>query len=622
MEKLESKNTPIQMADGSGPDIKLLIWDMDDTFWNGTISEGGIDYLQENHNLVIELTRRGVVSSICSKNDFSTVKTRLEATGIWEYFVFPKIAWAPKGEMIQQLIEEMQLRAPNVLFIDDNLMNLEEARFYNPGIQVALPGCLGDVASWPAAKGKDDIKLSRLEQYKVLEMKAKDRSSFQSNNEKFLYQSGIKVHIGIDCQSNLTRIAELIERANQLNFTKLRSTIEDIGALLQDSNVQCGYVRVSDRYGDYGICGFYAKRKNKLEHFIFSCRAMNMGVEQWVYRKLGRPQIEIVGDVSSDLMVPAEPDWITEQFDEVLAIQKNTDENSVKKQLKIILKGGCDLQQVKDFLGYESLFDTEFNYASQTGMAIHREHSENLRQCGRQFTPEQEAIIDRIPFLDRDAFTTSFFSGSYDVYIYSVLMDYTQGLYKLIGSDLVFGYGDFLHPFTDEREWPLLLELYGKQGLNIEFLMWFADKFEFIGALNEERFRENLEWMLSKLSDGQCLIILNGAEVPLENSYEPGRSAHHRKMNAVADQFVQSHDNVYLVDVRKHVVSENDVEVEIRHYRRHIYFQISEDIKNIINKRLNIKFNRFTTLVNYCKSILRHRLANATRGLRAVIKHI
>ena len=621
MTNLESKNTLIQLADGSGPSIKLLIWDMDDTFWNGTISEGVIDYLQENHDLVIELTSRGIVSTICSKNDFDTVKARLESTGIWEYFVFPKIAWAPKGQMIQQLIDEMQLRAPNVLFVDDNSMNLEEARFYNPGIQVALPKCLCDVASWTAAKGKNDIKLSRLEQYKVLEMKAKDRSSFQSNNEKFLYQSGIKVRIGTDCESNLARIAELIERANQLNFTKRRSTTENIEALLQEANVQCGYVHVSDRYGDYGICGFYAKRKDKLEHFIFSCRAMNMGVEQWVYRKLGRPQIEVVGAVSSDLMVPAEPDWITEQFDGGASIQKNEDANALHKQPKIIIKGGCDLQQVKDFLGYDSLFDTEFNYASHTGMAIHREHSENLRQCGRQFTPEQEATLARIPFLDRGAFTTSFFSGSYDVYIYSVLMDYTQGLYKLKGSDLVFGYGDFLHPFTDDKEWELLLKHYGKQGLTLEFLTWFADKFEFVGALNEERFHENLEWMLSKLPNGQCLIILNGAEVPLENSYEPGRSAHHRKMNAVVDQFVQSHENVYLVDVRKHVTSENDVEVEIRHYRRHIYFGMSEDIKNIINERLNINFNRFTTLVNYCKSILRHKLANATRRLRVVIKH-
>ncbi len=617
MTNFEFKKDLKDLADGNGASIKLLIWDMDDTFWNGTISEDAIEYLQEHHDLVIELAKRGIVSAICSKNDFDKVKAQLESSGIWEYFVFPKVSWAPKGQMIQQIIDDMQLRAVNVLFIDDNHMNLEEARFYNPGIQIAFPNCLRELATWPSVKGKNDVKLSRLSQYKILEMKAKDRSSFMSNNEEFLYQSDIKVFIGTDCEANLTRISELIERANQLNFTKRRSSIEDIAALFKNAAFECGYVHVSDRYGDYGICGFYAKHNDELEHFIFSCRAMNMGVEQWVYRKLGRPRIEIVGDVSSDLINPKEPNWIIERYDGAILIERNYDSETLQRQPKIILKGGCDLQQVKDFLGYNSLFDTEFNYASHTGMPVHSEHSENLRHCNRQFTLEEETAIEFIPFLDRNAFTTSFFSDLYDVHIYSVLMDYTQGLYQLKGSDLVFGYGDFLHPITDEKEWNFYLKLYQKVGLTLDFLQWFKNNFEFLGALSEKRFNENLEWMRKKLPEGRSLIIFNGAEVPVENSYEPKRYEHHRKMNAVLDKFVQRYDSVFLVDVRKHVTTVNDVEGEIRHYRRNIYFGMSEDIKKIINKRFSVRFNKITSLVNYYKATLRHKLAFMIRGLLA-----
>lgn len=52
--------------------IRLVIWDLDETFWRGTLTEGGIsEYVREHHDTVIELARRGI-TSICSKNDHST----------------------------------------------------------------------------------------------------------------------------------------------------------------------------------------------------------------------------------------------------------------------------------------------------------------------------------------------------------------------------------------------------------------------------------------------------------------------------------------------------------------------------------------------------------------------
>src|SRR5262249_22321881 len=125
--------------------VKLVIWDLDETFWGGTLSEGGIEYRPANHEIVLELSRRGVVNSISSKNDLAAARQALESRGIWEYFVFSKIAWKPKGEMIAQTVEEMGLRAVNVLFIDDNPQNLEEARYYNPGIRTAGPAVLAEL---------------------------------------------------------------------------------------------------------------------------------------------------------------------------------------------------------------------------------------------------------------------------------------------------------------------------------------------------------------------------------------------------------------------------------------------------------------------------------------------
>lgn len=87
--------------------VRLVVWDLDETFWNGTIVEGGIEYRQECHDAVIELARRGIMSSICSKNDFETVRAILVEKGIWDYFIFPSIAWEPKGPRLAALVEEI-----------------------------------------------------------------------------------------------------------------------------------------------------------------------------------------------------------------------------------------------------------------------------------------------------------------------------------------------------------------------------------------------------------------------------------------------------------------------------------------------------------------------------------
>lgn len=50
--------------------IKLIIWDLDETFWKGILSEGPISPIKENLSLLQTLTDHGIVNSICSKNDY------------------------------------------------------------------------------------------------------------------------------------------------------------------------------------------------------------------------------------------------------------------------------------------------------------------------------------------------------------------------------------------------------------------------------------------------------------------------------------------------------------------------------------------------------------------------
>jgi hypothetical protein len=63
--------------------VKVVIWDLDDTFWSGTLSEGGVGAIERNLEVVRALADRGIVSSICSKNDPDDAQARLREMGAW-----------------------------------------------------------------------------------------------------------------------------------------------------------------------------------------------------------------------------------------------------------------------------------------------------------------------------------------------------------------------------------------------------------------------------------------------------------------------------------------------------------------------------------------------------------
>lgn len=275
-------------------EIKCVVWDLDDTLWDGTLAEA--DDVQPRAwvaELIAQLDASGIVNSICSKNNADDAKRLLSELGILDYFVFPVIDFIPKGQVVKSIIENMQLRAANVLFVDDNVANRQEVQHYCEDIMVADAN---DPEFLPAIRNviQNTRGSSRLERYRILEAKHGERRQYADNTD-FLKSSGITICIVRNPEDLVfkDRIRELANRTNQLNFTNSRFTeaeIEDYFSGTESIHRNHGVVFVYDNFGDYGLVGFYAIDEandygsRQLEHYLFSCRIMNMGVEQAVYR--------------------------------------------------------------------------------------------------------------------------------------------------------------------------------------------------------------------------------------------------------------------------------------------------------------------------------------------------
>lgn len=332
--------------------LKLIIWDLDETFWKGTLSEGDVELIPDNVTFVKTLVDKGVMNSICSKNDYDKTKQELVKYALWQCFVFPSIDWTAKAARIESIIKKMALRPVNVLFIDDNDTNLQEAKFYVKDLNVMnareLPEFMGHVEEI----SKDDHEHKRLKQYRILETKVEEERKVGST-EDFLVQSDIHVDINHDCEDEVVRIVEMVNRTNQLNFTKLRQQREDVEILLSDEDFDCATVAVKDKYGDYGIVGFYAlnKKEHSLLHFLFSCRTLGMGIEQYVYEQLHYPKLDVVGEVANNVEAKEMVTWINTKFINHYSDRNltSTSDKSYNK-VKILLKGPCDLSSVLPYI--------------------------------------------------------------------------------------------------------------------------------------------------------------------------------------------------------------------------------------------------------------------------------
>lgn len=568
--------------------IKLVVWDLDYTLWQGTLSEGEVQVPEENLRLVKRLTDVGIVNSICSKNDRATVEKKLRSLGLLDDFVFTSINWEAKGQRVRQLIQDMQLRPVNVLFVDDNPSNRGEVAYFSEGIMTEGPEIIPRLLEDVLACKKADPEHKRLRQYRLLETRRKEMLQY-SSNEDFLLHSDVRVVVGRDCLDNLNRIHDLILRSNQLNFTKLRSTEEELRSTLSDPAVKSGYVSVTDRFGDYGIVGFYAVKDAALLHFVFSCRILGMGVEQYVYNLLGRPKLEIQGEVIGDLSSAELPRWINRS--DGTAPQLSKMEISNLKAHSVLVKGPCDLNAVYPFIADTELFDTEFTYVADGGFLVESTgHTTHIVEADRLSDGQKRLVCAEVPFADPGMYNDNIFRRDYKVIFISILQDANLGVYHRKGTGERLAFLPASTPLTDPGNWPKLIRgdcFTANFRFTEEILRLFYEKYEFDGRNTPEQTLENLFLIREKLPRSCTLCVMLGGELEREGESDPNyRDRHlvHKAFNDAIRVWARDAENVCLLDVNKYLTDQSCFYNHFNHYSKPVYYQIAKEMVEIINR--------------------------------------
>jgi FkbH-like protein len=286
---------PVPAAPAPAATVKCVVWDLDHTLWNGILVEDGpaaIRLHEGVRDVIEELDRRGILQSIASKNNHDEVRAVLETLGIAEYFLRPQIHWRPKSASVAAIAEALNIGIDTLMFVDDQPFERQEVSSAWPQVRVVdardLQGIVGLACTQVTIT--EESRTRRL-MYRQEEQRTALQSVYEGNYLTFLKESNIRVEWAPLSESNLTRVYELAQRTNQMNFSGNRYSLDQLRSLMNDEAMETYVLRCSDRFGVYGIVGFSVVelRDARLLDLMFSCRVQSKRVEHaflaWLLRR-------------------------------------------------------------------------------------------------------------------------------------------------------------------------------------------------------------------------------------------------------------------------------------------------------------------------------------------------
>lgn len=265
--------------------IKCIVWDLDNTMWDGTLIESGVEKLKLKNNIkeiLTSLEEKGVIHSIASKNNPEEVFSALKHFGIEEYFLFPKISWIPKSAGIKEIARDLNIGVDSLLFIDDSVFEREEVKNSLPGVQVVDAAEYNSLLAMECFKGIVTEEGKNRKQLYLNEATRKEKSeNFDGEYLDFLKSCDIRMELLPLVPEYYERVYELTQRTNQMNFSGNIYKAGDIEKIAGDDNLDKYVLKCSDKFGDYGIIGFALinKKENRLIDLMFSCRIQSKRVE-------------------------------------------------------------------------------------------------------------------------------------------------------------------------------------------------------------------------------------------------------------------------------------------------------------------------------------------------------
>ncbi|MDH6707264.1 FkbH-like protein [Kitasatospora sp. MAA19] len=267
------------------PTVKCVVWDLDNTVWDGILLEDGEAQLRPGiREVIVELDRRGILHSIASRNDHDAAVAELRRHGLLDYFLYPQINWNAKSSSVRSIAKSLNLGLDAFAFVDDDAVERGEVGFEIPEVRCIDAAEAAELAERPEFSPRfvTEDSARRREMYLADQERNRVEQEFTGPQDAFLATLGMTLTIVPAQEEDLFRAEELTVRTHQLNTTGYTYSYEELDAFRRADTHELLVARLEDRHGPYGTIGLVLVAKDgdlwTLKLLLMSCRVMSRGV--------------------------------------------------------------------------------------------------------------------------------------------------------------------------------------------------------------------------------------------------------------------------------------------------------------------------------------------------------
>ena len=267
------------------PLVKCVVWDLDNTLWDGILLESDhVRLKSEIPDILKTLGARGIVHSIASKNDGEMAMRKLEEFGIADYFLYPQINWNAKSASIHQIQQCLNIGMETILFLDDEAYEREEVNSVHQDVTCWDASEIAVLLDHPRLNPPyvtEDAKRRRLMYLEEIQRKT-EKQEFKGPTAEFLASLDMKLIISEAQEDDLPRAEELTVRTHQLNATGRTYRYAVLKRFCSSDTHKLFVCELKDRFGSYGKIGLALVQITEevwhLKLLLVSCRVISRGI--------------------------------------------------------------------------------------------------------------------------------------------------------------------------------------------------------------------------------------------------------------------------------------------------------------------------------------------------------